>query len=164
MKSATHASTVTPRKSRKMLILSCSKLKASYDRPRPAIEVYKGVFFQVIKKMMREKNFPNCVDVAIISARYGFLWPDSAIEHYDLKMDSVISRKLRLELSRTLHEIIVEREYDEIFVNLGKQYREAIDEDYQQTNTECKWVNAFGGTGQRQRQMKDWLLKVGGGG
>jgi len=130
----------------------------------PAIDVYNGVFFQVIKKMMREKNFPNCVDVAIISGKYGFLWPNSAIDHYDLKMDSVISRKLRSELSRTLHEAIVGGGYDEIFVNLGKQYLEAIDEDYQQTNSECKWVKASGGTGQRQRQMKDWLLKIGGGG
>jgi hypothetical protein len=47
----------------RLLILACSARKRLDKSALPAIERYDGVNFRVLKKLQREQNFPNDLNV-----------------------------------------------------------------------------------------------------
>ncbi|ODS40273.1 MAG: hypothetical protein A7315_09070 [Candidatus Altiarchaeales archaeon WOR_SM1_79] len=141
---------------KRLLILSCSNTKKKSKDLLPAIERYDGINYRVIKKLQREGNFPDELDIGIISAKYGFLTPDIPIEYYDQKMTRKRALELQPEVSSELNEFLQNNGYSKIFVNLGKEYRlllngfdNAVSADY-----------AEGSIGQKASQMKKWILSL----
>lgn len=69
-----------------LLIVMCSKRKRSAPDLLPALERYDGIFFRILRKARREGHWPDNLDILILSAKYGLLELDTAIENYDLRM------------------------------------------------------------------------------
>jgi hypothetical protein len=67
-----------------LFIVPCSATKARTLEagPMPAKDAYTGQGFRGIRRQLEMDRSKWC----ILSAWYGFLWPDTWIEHYDVKM------------------------------------------------------------------------------
>ena len=88
-----------------------------------------------------------------ISAKYGLLELNTAIEHYDLRMTLKQAMRIRPLVLPMLAERIKSTTYTEIFLNVGKTYR--VSEGWN-VGLSCstRVVCAKGGIGQRARQMR----------
>ena len=140
-----------------LLILSCSDRKVKGTIPMPALERYDGVNYRVIKKLKRDGKFPKDLDIVIISARYGFLEPDDLIEYYDQNMTEERALELRPDVLASLEEFLKDRNYEEIFVNLGKTYLLALNGFKKFLSDKTKVIYAEGGIGQKMKKMEEWL-------
>lgn len=138
-----------------LLIMGCSQKKNPSIKPMKAIDRYTGLFFKVLKKNNPELND---LDVIIISAKYGFLLPGTLIENYDLKLTNKRALKLRDEINPKFNEFFKDRNYDEVFINLGKLYSKAT--YYCSGVNAKKWIVAKGAIGEKMSQLKKWLIKI----
>jgi len=110
-----------------LLIQSCSATKESVDTPVPALDLYDGYFFRIIKKAVRANRFQPGLDIIIISAKHGVVEPDDHIGYYDQEMDTERANELNDEIIDAIARKVVEHEYATVWVNLGKDYMPAVD-------------------------------------
>jgi hypothetical protein len=69
----------------RLFVVACSqrKTEALKAGPTPARDAYDGTAFKIARRQIENAGLKWC----ILSGYYGFLWPDTVIEHYDVKMD-----------------------------------------------------------------------------
>jgi len=119
------ASFIRTIKGKKILIItSCSKEKIK-ARKAKAIDLYSGQLFRSVRKLAFKLN----ADLAIISAKYGFLRSSQVIETYDRSiqdLDRTEKEKLHVAISRDLTRLMQEIQYDLVVVILGKAYKELL--------------------------------------
>lgn len=101
-----------------LLIISCSATKKKTFKKIPAWELYDGVIFRVLKK--NNIDF-NKWDVAIISAKYGLIFPETPINYYEQLMTRKRAVELKEKLSKQIKKLI-NRNYRSVEVCLGKNY------------------------------------------
>lgn len=123
------------------------------------MDLYDGVNYRTIKKLKRENKFPKNVDMAIISAKYGLIRPKEKIEYYEQRITKQRVKELHIDVLPKLKRIITNNNYDEIFVNLGKDYLPVIDGFEKFVPSDTRIIYAKGGIGQKMSQMKKWLLE-----
>ena len=70
-----------------LFIVPCSATKSRIlsTQPMPAKEAYTGQAFRLCRSMVEAARVKWC----ILSAHYGFIWPTTVIEYYDVKMTPV---------------------------------------------------------------------------
>lgn len=136
-----------------LLIISCSQRKASISNPAPAIELYDGPFFKMIRKMKREENFPRSVHILIISAKYGLLGHYDLIENYDKKMTEIRAKELKQEIKRELNKFLSNKGFKGIFIGMGKNYCLCLD------NFKFKIPREYaaGKIGEKLSRTKEWI-------
>lgn len=142
-------------KNKFLLIMGCSQKKNPSIKPMKAIDRYTGLFFKVLKKNNSEMKD---LDVVIISAKFGFLLPGTQIENYDVKMTNKRALELRDEINQKFNKFFKDRNYDEVFISLGKYYSKAT--YYCSGVNAKKWIIAKGAIGEKMSQLKKWLLKI----
>src|SRR5581483_2856517 len=140
----------------KLLLIACSNRKTHTKGLIPAIERYDGVNFSVIHKLQREGKFPDNVHIKILSAKFGLIDAQTPIPYYNQRMDKHRAKTLHPQVMREL-EKLAHTPYEEIFVNMGKRYLEAMT-GYHAVFRGAKISFADGGIGQRMAAMKYWLL------
>jgi hypothetical protein len=125
--------------SRYLLIVGCSQKKNPSPYPLKAIDRYDGVNFRVIKKFKRERKLPGNLD-------------------YNLRMTKQKARSLHSQILSHLRDLFSNNDYQEIFVNLGKDYLPAIKgiED----SVSCPIVHAEGRIGEKMGAMKRWITRI----
>lgn len=142
------------------LILSCSERKRRVHRPSPAIEVYDGPYYRIIRKLMREGRFATTVDIFIISAMYGLLRSKDLITPYERRINAILAKAMRADVLASLQRAFSEHNYREVFINLGADYRLCVSGLREILAPDASVLYARGGIGQRGSQMKAWLLEV----
>ena len=142
---------------RYLLLISCSQRKSENPESCAAIDVYDGPVYRTLRKLRRERRVPPKVDVFIISAKYGLIPCKKPIAAYDQKMTPERAVELAPEVQRQLksHQLI--RGYDQVFINLGKVYRQTL-EGYHWGLVST--LEASGGIGQRVSQTKAFLERI----
>lgn len=135
-----------------LLVQGCSKSKRDSESPLPAIDIYTGYYFKILKKADREGETRAGLDVRILSAEHGLLQPDDRIEPYDRRMRPSRADELRESVLETVSRLVAEREYDRIVVNLGEAYREAT--RGLESRVSARVVRLCGGLGERGSQLK----------
>ena len=143
-----------------LLIIPCSKRKASLPKVRvPAIDLYDGPFYRIIRKTFRERGKPDNLDIMILSAKYGLIDYEKIITTYD----QIMTREMAISMSDTVYEIftnIIKRNnYKEIMINLGEKYMLALSKSHDILNVQ-RVRCGIGGIGERNRQLKEWLISV----
>ena len=109
-----------------LLVQSCSKSKIEPSEPVPALELYSGYYYKIIKKAKREGDFDPNIDICILSAKHGLIHSDTNLSFYDKRMDSERALEIRDEVKEALKSRIHTHTYDEVLINMGQPYREAI--------------------------------------
>ena len=136
-----------------LLILPCSKVKKQLTGVQ-AIELYDGPFYKVLRK-----NYPNNLNVLILSAKYGLISSDKIISYYDQIMTINRAEELSSEIKVKLEYTVRNECYDEIFISLGKTYMFAIDESKNFLDKyNVYW--GYGQIGERLHQLKEWTIKI----
>jgi len=110
-----------------LLVQSCSARKQYFEQPVPALELYDGYFYRIIKNSAQYQTGTPDVDIRIISAKHGILRPDEPIGYYEQQMDTERAQQLRDSIVPALQEVVQEGEYDRVVINLGKQYQKAVE-------------------------------------
>lgn len=142
-----------------LLIVACSQRKRSTPGLLPAIERYDGVHFRVLRKARREGYWPKNLDVLIVSAKYGLLDLDTAIENYDLRMTLEQAMLLKPLVVSMLAAQVKSKTYAEVFLNVSKTYCVALEYWNVSLSRDTTVVYASGGIGQRASQMRHWLVE-----
>lgn len=137
----------------RLLILSCSQRKRRCNSTVEALQLYDGVFFRVLKKAVDRPEILNDLEVLILSAKYGLLFPTSSVRYYDERMTRKRADELLPVVSKQLADFVATSSYDDVFVNLGKDYLPLV----AGTPEFSTAVFAAGGSGQRCQQLKQWL-------
>ncbi len=104
---------------KKALILSCSKAKL--EEPGPAIQVYDGPMFRILRK------YKPHLDVFILSARYGLIPAMHFIEPYDLTLKDVPMKDIVIDAKVQGQQIGINKyyklkQYSTIHVVMGLDY------------------------------------------
>lgn len=111
--------------SRYLLLMGCSERKHQKPGLVPALDLYDGVNYRVIRKARRDGYWP-APQVVIVSAKYGVLDPQTLIERYDQRMTPKRAQALQQQVGTQLDAFLMQRCYDEVFINLGKSYLLAL--------------------------------------
>lgn len=140
-----------------LLIIGCSHKKIRNECLVSAWDLYDGINYRILKKLSKNLKLPNNIDILILSAKYGFLKPNSMIEYYDQIMTPIRAKKLRNESLSYLKHILTNNIYDEIFINMGYNYLIAIDGFENLLQSQTKIICAKGRIGEKASQMKKWI-------
>ena len=146
------------RMSRYLLIIGCSQKKNSSLSAMKALDRYDGVNFRVLKKFRRERTLPHDLDIVIISAKYGFLNADDYTEDYNMRMTPQRALILHDRIIGELNQLLREKAYEEIFINLGKDYLPAI--EGLDSIVTCPVTYAEGRIGEKMSAMKRWITRI----
>jgi len=145
----------------KLLILSCSDRKSDEGGKIPALERYGGVYYRTLKKRLREDTEDHHnLDILIMSAKYGLIPPHYRIEDYDVEMDEDRQRYLKEDVEVEIRNHLRYRDYEEIYVVAGKEYRQVIvprlvEEVDDEVTVRVDKNNLFG----KLSNLKEWLLE-----
>jgi hypothetical protein len=145
---------------RTLLILGCSARKRPTLAPLPAIERYDGPLYRVLRKALREGAAPQPLDILIISARYGLLRGCDLVELYDQRMTRRQAEWLREEIGVRIAAELSGRTYRHAHISLGADYLAALGGAGVIAGYAGRTSLASGGLGQRQSQLRDWLLRT----
>jgi hypothetical protein len=144
---------------KKLLIISCSARKKKLQHVAPAVEVYDGPFFRVLRKMKANKKCP-LFHIRIISAKYGLITPNTPIGYYDQRITKKNPPEWSKMVLNSLKLLIRKNNYSEIFVCVGKDYLSAMGEIEKYVPLGCKLTYAQGKIGQKLRVMKNWVTNM----
>lgn len=148
----------------KLLIIPCSKAKKMIDGKVPAIDLYDGPLYRLIRKRIKDFSNDNGLDIMILSAKYGLIQPLDEINYYDQVMTSERAEEIINEVKNTFQQIIENKNYTNVLVNLGAVYLNAFQpalEILPPTNIKI----LEGPIGKRLKATKEWieLQKLNGG-
>lgn len=135
-----------------LLLQGCSKSKKDINKPTQAMDVYTGYYFKIINKAINEGSFDNQIDICILSAKYGLLEPTDEITTYDYRMDQDRAQELHEDVVSELEDKFKAQNYQQLIVNLGQPYQDAVSGIEDQINGEI--VRLSGGLGERGAQLK----------
>ena len=138
-----------------LLINSCSKLKKKLYGVK-AIELYDGPSFKIIRKY-KSLN----IDLFIVSAKYGLITENDIIDYYDEKMTFKKAKSMSIEIADRICDLIKDKKYEEILLNLGKNYKVAFDNALtrlKKSSPQTMITILEGPIGIRLRELKEWLI------
>lgn len=136
-----------------LLILACSATKRTDIAEAPALDIYNGPNFKVLRKYLNEKGWPPGFAIKIISAEYGIIDATKIIKPYNLRLNKERAREKNPQVLKELKEL---RHSKSVFINLGKDYLPAID-GIEDIFTPERVTYAPGRIGEKMRDMKRWL-------
>lgn len=115
----------------KLVIVPCGKSKIWDDGitkgPVKAVEAYTGAMFKLGVQFAKSYN----ADLIILSAKYGYMWPETLVEPYDVsfirKTSNPISHKELYGQATFEHKLMG---YSEVLGLGGAEYRKAIQSSF----------------------------------
>jgi hypothetical protein len=144
--------------SRRLLVLACSSRKSQSTGLLPAIERYDGVAYRVVKRLQRLGVYPDDVDLLIVSAKYGIISSEKAIQNYNLRMTPKLALEQVEDNRAVLEELVQTHDYKEIFIAAGRVYLLALEPSELWQGSAPIRVNK-GRIGEQLRSLKEWLLQ-----
>ena len=111
----------------RLLILSCSSKKRSDQGLLPALERYDGPAYRVVNKFLRvHPSGVQSLDMYILSAEFGLIPSSKPIPDYDRRMTLQRAKELQQPVLNELKQILIGKQYKELFISLGKDYRKVL--------------------------------------
>lgn len=138
---------------KKLLVLSCSQAKRDCDGLLPALDRYDGPPYRVLRKFLRDYQWPKDVSIGVLSARYGLFGILKGIENYDERMDAATAQAKASECSRTLEKWALD--HPKVYLSLGRDYLPAVQPALDRLNNKKKVFQ--GSIGLKMSQIKSFL-------
>jgi len=110
--------------SRQLLVLGCSQAKREAPGLLPAIDRYDGSSYRVLRRYLREREWPASLSVAILSGKYGLVGGFTGIEYYDERMTPQRALQWAPTCKLTLKDWA--NDHKSIHLSLGKDYLPAV--------------------------------------
>ncbi len=131
-----------------LLILGCSDKKIENFSQAPALEVYDGPSYRVLRKFLKENGWPPGLMIKIISAKNGIIDANTLI-----RLDKETAEKIRPKVMQSLSEVGLPTS---VFINLSKDYRPAISCITTLFGRD-RITESEGRNGEKLQAMKKWL-------
>ncbi len=109
---------------RRLVVLGCSETKRDTGTKLPAVDLYDGPIYRVLRAFLREYLWPDDLSIAILSAQHGLIGGMTPVEFYDLRMTRQRAQAMAGEVRQTLSEW--RRGHSRVQLVLGVDYLEAI--------------------------------------
>ena len=138
---------------KQLLILGCSQTKRDCNGRLPALDRYDGPPYRVIRKFLRDHQWPSDLSIAILSAEHGLFGSLKCIEYYDERMNPSIAEKNAKKYSDILRKWAPE--HHTVHLSVGKDYLNALQPAL--TSSDIKQKVFQGGIGQKMSQIKTLL-------
>lgn len=113
--------------SRRLVVLGCSAVKVEADSALPAVSLYDGPAYRVLRSYLRTHHWPGDLSLGILSAKYGLIGGISPISSYDQRMTPDRAAELRPTVMQTLTSF--SHEHHRVDLILGKDYLQSVDRD-----------------------------------
>ena len=137
-------------------LVPCASLKQEY--PCKASEMYSASDFFRKAYAYATKNYDF---VAILSAKYGLLFPDDKIEPYDLTLNDMKSQQ-RKEWAEIVFNQMKSRlrleDFDKLFFHAGKKYRQYLVPKLENIGIQCEIPLGHLGIGKQKAWYKEHIL------
>ncbi len=144
----------------RLLILSCSQRKRSAQGLLPALKRYDGPAYRVMNKFMRmHPSEAWLLDVYILSAKFGLISACKPIPNYDRRMTLQQIKELQQPTLNELKQVLSSRQYDELFISMGKAYRQVLVGYKLLIPTNLKVIVSTGVMGRKLAELRNWLHK-----
>jgi hypothetical protein len=114
-----------PAPSQSLVVLGCSATKFEIAGQVPAVHLYDGPIYRILRSHLRTNGWPRNLSVGVLSAKYGLIGGLATIRSYDQRMTARRAEFLRCGVSETLAEFAQGQK--EVHLVLGKDYMRAID-------------------------------------
>jgi hypothetical protein len=111
--------------SKNLVVLACSATKLDVANQLPAIALYDGPLFRVLRSYLREYRWPESLSVAVLSAKYGLIGGLAEIATYDWRMTTNRANELYGSVNKTLAEWSTA--HSRVDLILGQDYLSSID-------------------------------------
>lgn len=108
----------------RLIVLGCSATKRDTAAKLPAVDLYDGPMYRVLRTFLRKHLWPKDLSVAILSAEHGLMGGLTPIETYDKRMTPERAKSLKLGVRETLGAW--KDKHSQVQLVLGKDYLEAI--------------------------------------
>jgi hypothetical protein len=146
---------------RPLLLIACSGAKL--EGRHKAVDLYKGVMFDVLRKWMPTEGVRP--DVWILSAEHGLVHGDTMLDSYERPMDKARQRQL---IDKGLDvDAFKGKDFNQVFIAGGELYRD-LAQTYIQRLRQAGFigqnaaVNAVsGGIGEQRGQLGEYLRQLG---
>jgi len=110
---------------RNLVVLGCSSTKVQVPGDLPAISMYDGPMFRVLRSYLRDRRWPSSLSVAVLSAKHGLIGGLTPISYYDARMTSERALQLHSRVTEALSRLAVGHPRLELI--LGRSYLQSID-------------------------------------
>ncbi|NEP78437.1 MAG: hypothetical protein F6K39_09750 [Okeania sp. SIO3B3] len=142
--------------SRHLLIISCTRRKSLDAGLIPAIARYDGPTFRVLRRFLHQKS-SNCLDVYILSAKFGLISHQELIPYYDQKMTRKRAEKLQPEVILQIEEIISHNSYQRLLICASKNYFYVLEGYEKFIKPDLSLEIATGAIGKKLVSLYTWL-------
>ena len=145
---------------KRLLIVGCSATKDPAAGLLPALDRYRGAYYQMIRQVPADE----LPEIVILSAELGFIRSDAMIPDYDRRLTKVRAAELLpgapVQFADALR--LGCYHYDEILVAAGWIYRQVIDVALDAMENKrgfpfYRRAHTTGGIGTQRGQLKLWL-------
>jgi hypothetical protein len=124
--------------SRNLLVLGCSATKTNPSGIVPAINLYDGPTFKVLRSFLRDYRWPSNLSVAVLSAKYGLIGALTQIGSYNQRMTEKRASQLNPEVTAALVDL--GSDHGRIDLVMGRGYLESIDVPEVQTISKVRFT------------------------
>lgn len=134
-------------------LISCTKSKQKH--PCKASEMYQASDLFRKAYFYATKNYDF---VAILSAKYGLLFPDDKIKPYDLTLNDMNSEQRKRWTEKVFNQMksrLKLEDFGEVFFHAGKKYRERLIPKLENLGINCESPLENLGIG----KQKAWYIK-----
>lgn len=139
---------------RDLLIVACSATKRPVSHPVPAIELYNGPAFRVLRKRLKlEGGQPT---IYILSAKHGLIEANELVSVYDFRMNRKRALQIRDQVHIFLERLTPPGRFNAIFIWAGKDYLLALPQSFL---ARSDIHIAEGGIGKKLKQLREWCEK-----
>ena len=97
------------------------------------------------------------LDVYILSAKFGLIPAGKSISNYDRRMTPQRIKELQPLTQPKLKRILNDRQYDELFISMGKAYRQVLVGYEPLIPNNLKVVVSRGVMGRKLAELRNWL-------
>lgn len=143
-----------------LVVLGCSATKIQTNGALPAITLYDGPTFRVLRAFLRDYRWPPSLSVAVFSAKYGMIGGLSHIAPYDQRMTPQQAMQLASTVTRTLQKW--GPAHARIDLVLGQDYLRGIDPHFFSASTPPMEV-VTGPIGMKLHRLHQMLHTMGSG-
>lgn len=124
----------------------------------PAVDRYDGPPYKVLRRYLREHpNGNQQLDIFILSAEYGLISGNAPIPNYDRRMTPKRATALNDEVLEKIRQDVLAKQYDEIFLSMGKTYLQAVAGIDNLINGSTDLILSQATAGKKLTELKGWL-------
>ncbi len=136
-----------------LVVLGCSATKFEVAGHVPAVHLYDGPMYRVLRSHLRTHRWPKQLSIGVLSAKYGLIGSVAPIETYDQRMTTDRAASLRSQVTTTLSGLV--KQDTQVHLVLGKDYLQSIDSGAldKRANVHC----VEGGIGVKLQQFSNLL-------